>query len=206
MGSGAGEITLLLKQATKGDQEAMALLAPLVYDELHRIAAGYLRRERSNHTLQPTALVHEAYLKLIQQHEANWQNRAHFFGVAAQLMRRILIDHARHHLRNKRGIRQKVSLDDAEAEGIAFSAEQSRDLVALDEALTRLEKVDARQSRIVELRFFGGLTVQETAHVLKIAPKTVERDWTVAKAWLYMQLKEGDASNAGQVGKGQGAV
>jgi len=206
MGSGAGDITLLLKQATEGDQKAMARLAPLVYDELHRIAAGYLRRERSNHTLQPTALVHEAYLKLLQQHEANWPNRAHFFGVAAQLMRRILIDHARHHLRTKRGIRQKVSLDDAEAEAVAFSAEQSRDLVALDEALTKLEKLDARQSRIVELRFFGGLTVQETAHVLKIAPKTVERDWTVAKAWLYMQLKEGDASNPGQVAKGQGAV
>ena len=206
MGSSAGEITLLLEQATKGDQDAMARLAPLVYDELHRMAARYLRRERSNHTLQPTALVHEAYLKLIQQREANWQNRAQFFGVAAQLMRRILIDHARHHLRTKRGVGQKLSLDAAEVEAISFSAEQSRDLMALDEALIRLEKLDARQSRIVELRFFGGLTVQETAHVLKIAPKTVERDWTVAKAWLYMQLKEGDASNSGQVGKGQGAV
>ena len=202
MRSSTGAITLLLEQATKGDQEAMSRLVPLVYDELHRMAASFLRRERPDHTLQPTALVHEAYLKLIQQHEANWQNRAQFFGVAAQLMRRILIDHARRHLRAKRGVGQKVSLEEV----MVFSSQRSRDLLALDEALQRLESLDARQSRVVELRFFGGLTIEETAQVLGIAPKTVERDWIVAKAWLSMQLKEGDESNAGQVGKRQRTV
>ena len=202
MESAAGEITLLLRQATKGDREAVSKLIPLVYDELHRVAAAYLRRERPDHTLQPTVLVHDAYLKLVEQRETDWQNRAQFFGVAAQAMRRILIDHARAHLRGKRGGGRKVSLDDV----LAFSDEQSSDLVALDSALEKLARMDVRQSQVVQLRFFGGLSIQETAQVLKIAPKTVERDWAVAKAWLYMQLKEGHGSNTGEMGKGQGAV
>jgi RNA polymerase sigma factor (TIGR02999 family) len=202
MGPSPEEITVLLAQFAKGDEGAISKLLPLVYDELHRLAASYMRRERPDHTLQPTALVNEAYLKLLEQHDANWQNRAHFFGVAAQLMRRILIDHARGHLRAKRGAGQKVALDEA----LAFSEEQSGELVALHEALERLEKLDARQGRIVELRFFGGLTLEETASVLDISPKTVERDWQVAKAWLNMELKEGRGSDTGEVGKGQGAV
>ena len=162
-------------------------MAPAVYAELRRLARYYLSDKRPNHTLQPTALVHEAYIRLVQQHSVEWQSRAHFFGIAAQLMRRILIDHARGHLRQKRGGEyQKVTLNEA----FVFSPEQSAELIAVDAALDRLAKLDERQARIVELRFFGGLSVQEAAAVLSISPKTVKRDWSVAKAWLYADLKE----------------
>jgi RNA polymerase sigma factor (TIGR02999 family) len=149
-----------------------------------------MRGERNEHTLQATALVHEAYLKLVEQRSTDWQSRAHFFGIAAQLMRRILIDHARGHLRGKRGGGQRpVPLDEA----LVFSPEESEEFVRLDEALDRLAKFDPRQAKIVELRYFGGLTVEETADLLGISPKTVKRDWSVAKAWLHGELAKRDA-------------
>ena len=172
---------------TKGDQQAASKLVPLVYDELRRLAGRYMRRERADHTLQATALVHEAYLKLVQHQSVDWQNRAHFFGIAAQVMRHILVDHARGHGREKRGAGQQfVSLEEA----LVFSPEKSVELLKLDESLQRLTKLDPRQGRIVELRFFGGLTVEETAHVLGISPKTVKREWSVAKAWLHGDLRQ----------------
>jgi RNA polymerase sigma-70 factor (ECF subfamily) len=193
------DVTLLLSALGRGEQDAASKLIPVVYDELRRLAASYMRRERQDHTLQATALVHEAYVKLIEQRSVNWQSRAHFFGVAAQLMRRILIDHARGHLRQKRGgEHQKVSLDEA----FIFSGQQSAELLALDESLQRLTKMDARQGRIVELRFFGGLSVEEAAEVLKVSPKTVKRDWSVARAWLYADMKEHDGIDAGKLGEG----
>ena len=186
MGPPQADVTALLSQLTQGNHEASEKLIPLVYDELKRLARAYMRRERPDHTLQTTALVHEAYLRLARQQAVNWQGRSHFFGIAAQLMRRILIDHARSHLRNKRGGAMEVlPLDEA----IVFSPEHSWELVKLDEALKDLSKLDARQSRIVELRFFGGLSVEETAEFLGITPKTVKRDWSVAKAWLHGELR-----------------
>jgi RNA polymerase sigma-70 factor, ECF subfamily len=197
------EVTLLLSALTRGDEEAGARLIPFVYDELRRLAGSYMRRERADHTLEATALVHEAYLKLVEQQSVNWQNRAHFFGVAAQLMRRILIDHARDHLRQKRGgDHQKVSLNEA----LVFSPEQSAELLAVDAALERLAKFDERQARVVELRFFGGLSVEEAASVLGISPKTVKRDWSMAKAWLYADLKEHHGIDPAAMGDRQGAV
>jgi len=183
------DVTFLLRQVARGDSEAASQLIPLVYDELHRVAERHLRLERPNHTLQPTALVHEAYLKLVAQRDANWQNKTHFFAVASQVMRRILVDYARGRLRSKRGGNQtKLPLDDA----LAISTERCDELLALDEALERLAKFDERQCRVVELRFFGGLTVEETATVLGISPKTVKREWSMAKAWLYGEMKERD--------------
>jgi RNA polymerase sigma factor (TIGR02999 family) len=197
------EVTLLLSALTRGDDGAASKLIPVVYDELRRLAASYMRRERPDHTLQATALVHEAFLKLVEQRAVNWQSRAHFFGVAAQLMRRILIDHARGHLRQKRGgEHKKVSLDEA----FIFSEQQSAELLAVDESLTRLSKLDARQGRVVDLRFFGGLSVEEAAEVLGISPKTVKRDWSIAKAWLYADLKERHGIDAGAMGERQNAV
>jgi len=193
------DVTALLGELTKGNPEAGPKLIPLVYGELRRMAAGYMRRERTGHTLQATALVHEAYLKLLGQHSVDWQNRAHFFAIAAQVMRRVLIDHARSHVRDKRGGgREAVPLDEA----LVFSPERSMDFLALDSALERLAEVDSRQARIVELRFFGGLTVEETAEVLSISPKTVKRDWSVAKAWLHGELKATYGNEASQVGNG----
>ena len=181
-----GEVTKLLAELSQGKDEAASRLIPLVYSELRRLAAGYMRRERPDHTLQPTALVHEAYMKLLQQRSVEWQSRAHFYGIAAQIMRRILVDHARAHLRDKRGSGQTpVVLD----ETVMFAPEHSHDLLKLDEALERLVQLDPRQSKIVELRFFGGLTVEETAELLEISPKTVKRDWSMAKAWLHGELK-----------------
>jgi len=186
MGSASPDVTLLLTELAHGNQEAGEKLVPLVYEELKSLARSYMRRERPDHTLQTTALVHEAYLRMVRQRTVDWQNRSHFFGIAAQLMRRILIDHARGHLRAKRGGAQEIlPLDGA----IVFSPEHSAELVKLDHALERLSKLDARQSRIVELRFFGGLTVEETAEFLGISPKTVKRDWSVAKAWLHAELR-----------------
>lgn len=191
------EVTILLGKLTEGNKGAAAKLMPLVYDELRRLAGGYMRRERSDHTLQATALVHEAYLKLVEQRVVNWQGRAHFLGIAAQMMRRILIDHARAHLRDKRGAGvNAIPLDEA----LVFAPEQSSDLVKLDESLERLAKLDPRQSKIVELRFFGGLTVEQTADVLGISPKTVKRDWSIAKAWLHGDLKAIHDDITGEVG------
>jgi RNA polymerase sigma factor (TIGR02999 family) len=188
---GGEDVTILLAELKKGDKEAASKLIPIVYDELRRLARGYMRRERPDHTLQTTALVHEAYLRLAKQENVNWQSRSHFVGVAAQLMRRILIDHARGHLRDKRGGEKPVlPLNDA----LVFSPEHSRELLRLDEALKRLSNLDARQSRIVELRFFGGLSVEETAELLGISPKTVKRDWAVAKAWLHGELSAADGN------------
>lgn len=179
-------ITRMLKDWGGGSHEALEQLLPVVYDELHRQASRYLRRERSDHTLQTTALIHEAYLKLIDQKDVEWQNRAHFFGIAAQAMRRILVDYARTKKREKRGGNDvKLQLDEA----INVSADQRHiDLVALDEALDRLTALDERQARIVELRYFSGMTTDETAEVLGISPATVRRDWDMAKAWLHKQL------------------
>ncbi len=180
------DVTVLLSSLTKGDPDAAGRLMPLIYDELRRLAASYMRREREDHTLQATALVHEAFIKLVDQRGVNWQNRAHFFGVAAQLMRRILVDHARGHLRQKRGgDHQKVSLDEA----LVFAETQADELIAVDDSLNQLAKIDPRQARVVELRFFAGLNVDEAADVLGVSPKTIKREWSVAKAWLYADLK-----------------
>ena len=178
-------VTELLIAWSDGSKQALDLLMPIVFDELRRQAAGYLRRERAGHTLQTTALVNEAYLRLVDQKHVRWQNRAHFFGIAAQLMRRILVDHARAKHRAKRGGADlRVTLDEA----TVVARDPQIDVVALDEALDRLAKIDPQQSRVVELRFFGGLNVKETAEVLRISPSTVKRDWSVAKAWLYREI------------------
>jgi RNA polymerase sigma factor (TIGR02999 family) len=182
------DVTQLLLDWSKGNKEALSELTPLVYDELRRLAGGYLRRERPDHTLQATALVHEAYLQLIDQRNVRWQNRAHFFGLAATLMRRILVEDARRHLAIKRGSAQsKLSLDEA----IGFSREPEVDLLALDDALVGLAAMDPQKSHIVELRFFGGLSVEETAEVLGVAPITVHRSWRISKAWLRQELDKG---------------
>ena len=181
-----GEVTQLLGALRNGDRNAESRVFEVVYSELHRMAVRYMRRERPDHTLQATALIHEAYVDLIRPPEKNWQNRAHFYGVAAQVMRRVLVDYARTHRAAKRGGgQQKVCLDDA----LLVTADQSEGLVALDEALSRLAQFDARLSRIVELRFFGGLNEEETAEALGVSSRTVRRDWRVAKAWLYGQLE-----------------
>ena len=186
------DVTALLVEAANGNQAAQEKLVPLVYDQLKRLARRYMRRERAGHTLQTTALVHEAYLKLVGQHSPHWQNRAHFYGTAAQLMRRILIDYARRHVREKRGGTQVILPLE---ESLAFTPEHSEDLLKLDEALDRLSKLDPRQSRIVELRFFGGLSVEETSRFLNVSPITVKRDWAVAKVWLYGELRPDNGDN-----------
>jgi RNA polymerase sigma-70 factor (ECF subfamily) len=179
------DVTELLEKWSQGDQGALERLMPLVYDELHRLAGGYLRRERREHTLQPTALVNEAYLKLIGQRHPNWQNRAQFFGVAAQLMRRVLVDHARaHHAAKRGGPGYNISLSNVHR----FGDEPDLDLLALHEALDGLAKIDADQARIVELRFFGGLTIEEAAEVMDVSHATIEREWQVARAWLRREL------------------
>ena len=180
-------ITQLLADWSKGDQKALNQLMPMVHAELRRLAGNYLRRERPGHTLQPTALVNEAYLKLVDQKQAHWQNRAQFFGVAAQMMRRILVDHARAHQAEKRGgaDQQRLSITSA---GKA-AQEPAFDLLALHEALEELTGNDPQQGRIVELRFFGGLSIEETAGVLQIGHATVEREWKMARAWLRRKLE-----------------
>jgi RNA polymerase sigma factor (TIGR02999 family) len=182
------DVTQVLQEVSHGVKDAPARLMPLVYDELRRLADHYLRQERPDHTLQPTALVHEAYLRLVDQSRVEWQGRAHFIGVAAQLMRRILVDHARRHHASKRGgFQQRLSLDEA----VDYSQPRDLDLVALDDALNALEQFDERQSRIVELRFFGGLTIEETAEALGVSPATVKVDWNMAKAWLLREVSRG---------------
>jgi RNA polymerase sigma factor (TIGR02999 family) len=188
------DITRLLREWQGGSAEALERLIPLVYDELHRIASRHLSRERRDHTLQTTALLHEAYLKLAGQRD-DWQNRAHFFGIAAQLMRRILVDHARRDGRVKRGGHAvHLSLDDADPSSPA-AAMDAADVYALDRALSRLEGIDSQQGRVVELRFFGGLTIEETAVVMSLSAATIKREWAVARAWLYRDMT-GDATPA----------
>ncbi len=183
--AGSHELTRLLHAWSKGDQSALEKLTPFVYDELHRVAHRYLSRERRGHTLQTTALINEAYARLIDSGEMNWENRTHFFGVCARLMRQILTDYARSHLSQKRGRGVgTVTLD----ESLEVPVEPRADLVALDDALNRLAAIDPRKSRVVELRFFGGLTAEEAAAVLKVSPETVQRDWKLAKVWLHREL------------------
>ena len=181
---GSNDISQLLRAWTEGDQRALGELTPVVYAELHRLAHRCMRRERPGHSLQTTALVNEAYLRLVDYTRMQWQNRAHFFAVSAQLMRRILVEHARrHNIKRGRGVRH-VTLDEA----LVVSGDPGVDLVALDDALNALGRVDPRKVQVVEMRFFGGLSVDETAAVLKVSPVTVRRDWSSAKIWLYRAL------------------
>jgi RNA polymerase sigma factor (TIGR02999 family) len=184
------QITDLLIAWGDGDQAALERLFPLVYDELRRLAAFYLRRERSDHTLQPTALVNEIYLRLVDQRRVGWQNRAQFFGVAAQMMRRILVSHARsRHAAKRGGSDHRITLQDE----LAVTDQLDVNLLALDEALSKLEAIDPEKSKLVELRFFSGLTVPETAEVMSISPRTVDRQWQTAKAWLYREIARSSA-------------
>jgi RNA polymerase sigma factor (TIGR02999 family) len=187
------QVTQLLVSWGRGDQQSLENLIPLVYDELRRQARRYLRRERPDHTLQSSALVHEVYVRLVDQRQANWHNRSQFFGVAAQLMRRILVDHARSRAAVKRGAGvPKLAI----AEEVAALEMQNVDLIALDTSLSNLEKIDPQQCRIVELRFFSGLSIEDTADALGISPATVKRDWAMAKAWLYREISGSPASEA----------
>lgn len=185
MASDPDTVTRLLLEWRGGNRQALEEILPLIYDELRRLAHNFLYRERRGHTLQTTALVHEAYLKLIDQRDARWQNRAHFFAIAAQAMRRILIDSARKHVAEKRGGGgEKLSLDEV----ATISLGPDTNLIALDLALTQLAEIDSQQSRIIELRYFGGLTIEETAEVLSLSPATIKREWTMARAWLHQEL------------------
>jgi RNA polymerase sigma factor (TIGR02999 family) len=180
------DVSALLRAWSDGDQDALQALTPIVYEELHRLARRYLRRERSGHSLQATALVNEAYMRLAGYTRMQWQDRAHFFAVSAQVMRRILVDHARrHNVRRGRGF-QHVSLDEVAV--VAPAGEAGKDLVALDEALVALARIDQRKAQIVEMRFFAGLTVEEIGSVLQVSAGTIKRDWRAAKAWLYREL------------------
>ena len=184
------EVSQLLLDWSNGNQAALDRLTPLVYEELHRLAHRHMRLERPNHTLQTTALVNEAYVRLVDQRNLHWKNRAHFFSIASRLMRRILVDLARAHNRAKRGGGAlQVSLDEA----AMVSSERAAELVALDEALTTLAAIDQRKSQVVELRFFGGMSVEETAEALRVSPITIKREWSTAKAWLYREIANGVA-------------
>ena len=185
-------ITQILQDLRSGGRDTLNELLPLVYSELRQLANSYLSRERSNHTLQPTALVHEAYLRLIGQNEIDWQSRAHFFGVSARLMREILIEYARAKNRQKRGgeFRTQIELD----EGVGFTDSKELDIISVDEALSKLEDLDEQQARIVELKFFGGLTIEEIAEVMSISPATVKREWSSAKLFLRRMLSQTYAS------------
>jgi RNA polymerase sigma-70 factor (ECF subfamily) len=199
----AADVTTLVNRLANGDQQAAAQLVPLIYDELHRLAIHRLRHERRGHTLQATALVHEVYLKLAGQPNARWKNRTQFFAVASRLMRHILVDYARAQQRIRRGgRREKIALDEV----LLIAQDRTEEVLAVHESLSRLEKMDSRQGRIVELRYFGGLTMEETAEVLHVSPKTVMREWNTAKAWLYGELKECRADDARGMEQGKGAI
>lgn len=186
-------VTQLLVQCSEGNREAFNALLPLVYDELRRLAGFYLNRERSGHTLQSTALVHEAYLRLVDQTHVRWQNRAHFFAIASQMIRRILVDYSRGHRTSKRGGGAvKLQLDDA----LAVPGKSDLELVALDDCLNSLAELDPKQARIVELRFFGGLSIEETAEVMQSSPATIKREWSSAKAWLFREMQRGAERDA----------
>ncbi len=187
------DVSALLRAWGGGDQRALEKLTPIVYDELHRLASRYMKRERAGHSLQTTALVHEAYIRLIDYKRMEWQDRAHFFAVSAQLMRRILVEHARRNNLKRGGGIQHISLDDAAMVGGSRAA----DLVALDDAMNALALIDPRKAQVVEMRFFGGLKVEEIAEVLKVSEVTVMRDWSTAKAWLYRELTGGKADEPG---------
>jgi RNA polymerase sigma factor (TIGR02999 family) len=190
-------VTELLLSWSRGDEESRDRLIPLVYDDLRRLAASYLRRERPDHTLGATALVHETYLRLVDQKRVSWQNRAHFLAVSAQLMRRILVDHARSRQAAKRGGGVcRLTFD----EKVGYADLPDLDLAALDEALTALTALDPEQGRIVEVRFFGGLSIEETAEALGLTPARVKREWNVARAWLYRRLKDGETASRGAGG------
>lgn len=178
------DVTVLLNSVGAGEADSQDRLLELVYDDLRRLATAYLQNERNAQTLQPTALVHEAYIRLVDWQNVTWQNRAHFFAVAAQVMRRVLIDNARRKQSQKRDFGHKIELDEADS----FPGKKDIDLLALEEALLTLEQMDPRQAKIVELRFFGGLSIDETAHVLKTSPTTVKREWTFAKSWFQREL------------------
>lgn len=183
------DVTRMLVNWSNGDKSALDELLPLVYDELRRQAAAYLRREAPGHTLQATALVNEAFLRMIDQTQVTWQNRAHFFGAAANLMRQILIQHARaKHAEKRGGEAQKLCLDEVSGLADSLTKEENLDLIALDDALNDLAQIAPQQSRVVELRYFGGLSIEETAEVLGISPATVKREWTMAKAWLHREI------------------
>ena len=185
MGADKGEVTLLLNAMRGGDPAAGERLLPLIYNELHRLAASYMRRERAGHTLQPTALINETYLRLTGD-RVDWQNREHFIGVAANIMRRVLVDHARAHKAGRRGGNlQRVELE----EGVAVSEERSGEMLALHDALDELEKVSPRQAKIVEMRYFGGLSVEQIAAVLQMSPRSVEREWAAARVWLFARVR-----------------
>ena len=186
-----GEVSTLLRAWSKGEQSALDKLTPIVYDELRRLAAHYMRGERIGHSLQTTALVNEAYLRLVDYKRMRWQNRAHFFAVSAQLMRRILVDHARRHNLKRGGGIQHVSLEET-----AVIGGRDEDLVALDDAMQALARIDPRKVQVVELRFFGGLSVEETAEVLKVSEVTVMRDWSTARAWLYREISGGSRNGS----------
>jgi RNA polymerase sigma factor (TIGR02999 family) len=186
MQSQSNDVTQLLIDWNHGDADAVGKLMPIIYAELHKLAAHYLSKERVNHTLQPTALVHETYLQLIEASRVNWQNRAHFFGAAARSMRHILVDHARSHQAAKRGGGYKVSIND----NMAIAQPKEIDLIALDDALNLLSELDPQQSRVVELKFFGGLSIEEIAEALSISPATVKRHWASAKAWLNREISK----------------
>ena len=185
----SGEVSKLLRAWTDGDRGALDRLTPIVYDELHRLAQRYMKRERPGHSLQTTALVNEAYMRLVDYKRMRWQNRAHFFAVSAQLMRRILVEHARRHNLKRGGGVQHVSLEEA----VIVGGDEDTDLVALDDAMNKLARIDPRKVQVVEMRFFGGLSVEETAQVLKVSTVTVKRDWRAARAWLYRELTGGTA-------------
>jgi RNA polymerase sigma factor (TIGR02999 family) len=182
-----GEVSVLLQAWSRGDQEALKKLTPIVYQELHRLAQHYMRGEKSGHSLQTTALVNEAYIRLIDYKRMQWQTRAHFFAVSAQLMRRILVEHARRHNLKRGGGVQHVSLEETAIVG----GDRAADLIALDDAMVALARLDPRKVQVVEMRFFGGLSVDETAEVLGVSSVTVMRDWSTAKAWLYRELTSG---------------
>jgi RNA polymerase sigma factor (TIGR02999 family) len=189
----AADVTQLLVSWSSGNQAALEELMPLVYSELRRLAAAYLRRERPDHTLQSTALVHEAFLKLVNQREVEWRSRAHFYGIAAQMIRRILVDYARAHHAEKRGSHAvKLALDEA----LAVPENTELDLVGLNDALEQLGQMDPRQNRIVELRFFAGLSIEETAEVMQLSPATIKREWNSARAWLFREISRSRAVGA----------
>jgi RNA polymerase sigma-70 factor (ECF subfamily) len=189
--SGGEDISALLQAWSGGDPRALEKLTPIVYDELRRLARRYMRGERPGHSLQTTALVNEAYTRLVDYKRMQWNDRAHFFAVSAQLMRRILVEHARRHNLKRGGGVQHVSLEDAAIVGMAQDSKQAVDLVALDDALSALSQIDPRKVQVVEMRFFGGLSVEETAEVLKISTVTVKRDWRAARTWLYREMTGG---------------
>jgi RNA polymerase sigma-70 factor, ECF subfamily len=189
-----GQVTLLLKAMKNGDRSAAEKLLPLVYQELHRLAKSYMQRERRDHTLQPTALINEAYLRLVRD-SVDWQSRQHFIGVAANVMRRLLVDHARaHNAEMRAGGLQRVELE----EGLMVSSERSKEVLALHDALTTLEGVDPRQAKVVELRYFGGFSVEEIGDILDMSPRSVKRHWALARIWLLKQMKKANDPSAPQ--------